>query len=119
VLVRFGAALTTNNVTITDSRALSTETTRGGAIAAANYNGTYEVLKVDEGSSVLSCAFSPDKRTIACGTAAGGLTLRGIRSCATQDIVGMTCPPNSMCVDATVLPGSMRLVAVGVWWSDG
>eukprot|EP00966_Prymnesium_polylepis_P097465 2257921-Prymnesium_polylepis.1 len=92
---------------------------RGGAIAAANYNGTYEVLKVDEGSSVLSCAFSPDKRTIACGTAAGGLTLRGIRSCATQDIVGMTCPPNSMCVDATVLPGSMRLVAVGVWWSDG
>ena len=52
---------------------------RGGAIAAANHNGLHEMLTVNEGSGVWSCAFSPDKRRIACGTDAGSVTIRGER----------------------------------------
>eukprot|EP00966_Prymnesium_polylepis_P127978 2959550-Prymnesium_polylepis.1 len=40
------------------------------------------MLTVNEDSGVKSCAFSPDKRRVACGNSAGGVTFRGrVRSC--------------------------------------
>ena len=61
---------------------------RGGAIAAANHNGLYEMLTANEASGVLLCTFSPDKRRIACGTEAGSVTLRGERLRPTHFSIG-------------------------------
>eukprot|EP00966_Prymnesium_polylepis_P185686 4304229-Prymnesium_polylepis.2 len=63
---------------------------RGGAIAAANHNGLYEMVTANEGSKVRSCAFSPDKRMIACGTEAGSVTLRGERLRFTHFSIGQS-----------------------------